>query len=157
MIPVNNFQWETWDYFYRSTEDWQRASSHGATTITWSSISAKPVKLTKIIDLNHHLGRTRSVWWCLYLQRPCPPSVFSDFAVFGTFLGINLWAMVSSPQPITARRVWGAGLYKNVATSCVACALWAGEEGPTLAVAFTNSNQRILLIMPLKVPCRVFL
>ncbi len=27
----------------RSTEDWYRASSHGATTITWSSISAKPM------------------------------------------------------------------------------------------------------------------
>ncbi len=28
-----------------STEDWKRALSHGATTITWSSLSAKPMNL----------------------------------------------------------------------------------------------------------------
>lgn len=26
----------------------------------------------KIIPHNHHLGPTRSMWWCLSLQRPCP-------------------------------------------------------------------------------------
>ncbi len=32
-------------FLQRSTEDWSRASSHGATTITWSSVSARPMSL----------------------------------------------------------------------------------------------------------------
>ncbi len=44
---------------------------------------------------------------CLYLQKPCPLSVVSYFAGFWPVLGINLWAVVCSTQPITARRVWG--------------------------------------------------
>ncbi len=43
---------------------------------------------------------------CLYLQRLCPLPGFSYFSVFGTFLGVKLWAVVCSPQPITASRVW---------------------------------------------------
>ncbi len=71
---------------------------------------------TKIIPLSHHLWLT-SVWLCLYLQRPCPLPVFSYFAAFGKFLGVNLCAVGYSPQPITALRVWGAGL-KKIATGC---------------------------------------
>ncbi len=29
-------------------------------------------------------------------------------------------------------------------------AIWAGEEGPTLNVVFTNSNRQILLVIALK-------
>ncbi len=45
------------------------------------------------------------MWRCLYLQRPCPLPGFSYFAAFGTFLGIKLWAVVCSPQPITAHSI----------------------------------------------------
>ncbi len=38
-------------------------------------------------------------------ERLYPLLVFSYFAVFGMFLGINIWAVVYSPQPITERRV----------------------------------------------------
>ncbi len=109
----------------------------------------------KIIPLSHHLWPTRSVWRSLYLQRPYPLPGFSYFTVFRTFLGINLLAVVCSPQPLTARRAWDAGLCKNVATNWQhmgppkAHVLWAGEEGPILNAAFTNSNWRILLIIPL--------
>ncbi len=64
------------------------------------------------------------MWRCPYLQRPCPLPVFSYFAVLGMFLGVNLWAVVCSLQPITVRKVWGAG-------RPVARAIWAGEEVPT--------------------------
>ncbi len=95
------------------------------------------------------------MWWYLYLQRPFPLPVFSYFAVLGTFLGINLWAVVCTPQPITVRRMWSAGCgdqlpdRKHVGPP-EACAFWVGEEGPTLNGAFTNSNGQILLVMPLK-------
>ncbi len=90
----------------------------------------------KIIPLNHHLWPSRSVWWCLYLQRRCPLPVFSYLAELRTFLGVDLWAVVWSPEPITALNSW----------------LQARVEGPTLNVAFTNSNQQILLVMPLRSP-----
>ncbi len=80
---------------------------------------------------SHHVA-------CLYLQRPCPLPGCSYFSVFETVLGVSLWAVVCSPQPIIARRVWGAQLYKNVATS---------YQVPTLYVAFTNSNKSYLLCL----------
>ncbi len=41
-VELNCFREETKQ---RSAKDWERVSSHGATTITWSSISAKAVSL----------------------------------------------------------------------------------------------------------------
>ncbi len=68
------------------------------------------------------------MWQCLYLQRLCPLSVFSYFAVLGTFLGVSLWAVVCSPQPITACWVWGSGLYKNVETSYQIVSTWDHQK-----------------------------
>ncbi len=68
------------------------------------------------------------MWQCLYLQRPCPLPGFSYFAVFGTFLSINLWAVVCRPQPIIARRMWGTGLYKNTVTNCQIVSTWGHQK-----------------------------
>ncbi len=67
------------------------------------------------------------MWQCLYLQRPGPLPVFTYFAVLRTFLGVNLWAVMCSPQPITVRRVWGARLCKNVVTNCVSMCIPCAE------------------------------
>ncbi len=58
----------------------------------------------------------------------CPLPGFSYFAVYGTFLGVNLWAVVCSPEPITVRSVRGAGLCKNVATSCQIVRTWEQQR-----------------------------
>lgn len=70
---------------------------------------------TKTNPVSHYLQSTKSVWWCLCLQSPCPLPVFSYFAVSGTFVGVTLWAVVWSPQPMTACRVWG---WDKVGTRC---------------------------------------
>ncbi len=69
---------------------------------------------------------TGSVWRCL--QRPRPLPIFSYFAVFRTFLGVSLWAVVCSPQPVTVRSVRGVGLYKNVVTNCQIVSTWDHQK-----------------------------
>ncbi len=65
---------------------------------------------------------------CLYLQRRCS-------AVLRVLLGISLWAVVCCPQPITARRVGGAGLCKNVVTSCQIMACVTTRNACALSLA----------------------
>lgn len=52
---------------------------------------------------NHHVCPVRGVCWRLSAETP--PSVCPYFAVSRTFLGVSLWAVGVSPQPMTARRV----------------------------------------------------
>ncbi len=68
---------------------------------------------------------TRSVWRCLYLQRLCPLPGFSYFAVFGTFLGINLWAVVCRVQPNNSTQ---GVRYKNVVTNCQIISTWDHQK-----------------------------
>lgn len=42
------------------------------------------VRLRKVIF--HHLQPIRSMWLCLYLQRPCPPVCLSVFSCFLSIL-----------------------------------------------------------------------
>ncbi len=54
--------------------------------------------------------------------------ITSYFAVRGMFLGLNLWAVVCSPQLITAHRVWGVGLYNNTVTNCQIVSTWGHRK-----------------------------
>lgn len=56
---------------------------------------------TAVIPLNHHLWPAEGVWWHISLP------VSSYYATSCTFLGISLQSVMSSPQPITAGRIWG--------------------------------------------------
>ncbi len=68
-------------------------------------------------------------------------------------MDINLWAVVCSLQPMTARRVWGAGFYKNIVTRCQTVSMWDHQKRvrfePERRGQFWNSNRQILLVTPL--------
>lgn len=56
---------------------------------------------SKVIHLSHHLWPTRSVWLCLYQQRPCPLSLLLYFLLI--LLCLRCDAEVCKPRPITAQ------------------------------------------------------
>ncbi len=84
------------------------------------------IDYTQIIPLNHHLWPSTSVWQCLHLQRPFPLPLW--IFLFCRALGVSLRVVVCNPQPITACREWGAGLYKNVANSCQIVTTWDHQK-----------------------------
>lgn len=64
--------------------------------------------------------RIPSVWQGLYLQRPCPLSAFSYFAVFWMFLGlgVNLWTVGVLPPANNSMQGVRVRVYKNIVTRC---------------------------------------
>lgn len=94
----------------------------------WKGVNRILVKTCMCDSQPQPRNETTNVRWYLYLH--ILPSSF--FALHGTFLDINLWAVVCSSQRTAVSRVWVAIIYENVAVSICGTnrSFWPGQEGP---------------------------